>query len=136
MPAPPVPEDHVEMTFLLKNAEYAKKVGSPSPEANEVSAYKMIWNAMTFLTGKIVKMKLTTPPIARGVLSANATQIKPPIATMHENDMRTFDQKGRNGDKLLMISPGTTSARRIAPVERWLHGLVPKGIGVVVSDSS
>lgn len=103
------------MTFLLKKAVYAKKVGSPSPEANDVKA---------------------TPVNATVVVSAKATQIKPPMATMQEKETRTFAQNGRNGDKLLIINPGMTSARRTAPVERWLQGRVPKGNGVVVSDSS
>lgn len=38
MPAPPVPLDQVEMTFLLKYDEKARKVGSPSPDAKDVIA--------------------------------------------------------------------------------------------------
>lgn len=69
MPAPPVPEDQVDITFLLKKAEYARKVGSPRPEANEV---------------------IPTPTSASHVVSAKATATKPPMAAMHDTDTRTL----------------------------------------------
>lgn len=36
-------------------------------------------------------------------------------------------QKGRNGDKALIVSPGMMSASKIAPVLRTPHGRIPGG---------
>lgn len=69
MPAPPVPLDQVEMTFLLKYDEKARKVGSPSPDAKDVIA---------------------TPPSASHWVLAKATVINPQVAMMHDTEMRTL----------------------------------------------
>ena len=69
MPAPPVPDDHVEMTFLLKKAEYARNVGSPKPDAKDVMA---------------------TPVNATDWTLANATTMKPPTAMAHDIEIRVL----------------------------------------------
>lgn len=95
IPAPPVPELHVETTFLLKFVVCARKVGSPKPEANDVKA---------------------TPAMTIHCDVAKATDRKLVIDNMHETRTRRFALYGKNGERLLMINDGIMSARRIAPV--------------------
>lgn len=99
------------MTVLWKNAEYARNVGSPKSSGKII--YFFTKKLLMLIPKPEAKEVIATPVRATHSFSANATTTKPPTATVHDIVILVLCQNGRNGERNLINSPGTTSANRI-----------------------